>query len=68
MKRCIECGCLMDDTHESDVCEVCTEEMGGLSSDRVRAETTDEEDEESLYPSVEWPKENPFLTKRPTRR
>lgn len=46
MKRCIECGCLMDDTHESDVCEICTEEMGGLSSDRVRAETTDEEDEE----------------------
>ena len=43
MKRCIECGCLMDDTHESDVCEVCTEEMGGLSSDRVRGETTDEE-------------------------
>ena len=43
MKRCIECGCLMDDTHESDVCEVCAEEMGGLSSDRVRTETTDEE-------------------------
>ena len=43
MKCCIECGCLMDDTHESDVCEVCTEEMRGLSSDRVKAETADEE-------------------------
>ena len=46
MKRCIECGCHMDDNHESDVCEVCYEEMGGLSSDRVRAETTDDTKEE----------------------
>ena len=59
MKHCKECGCLMSDYHESDVCEVCSEEMGGLSSDKRLAE----EDEESLYPSVEWPKENPFLNK-----
>ena len=61
MKHCKECGCLMSDYHESDVCEVCSEEMGGLSSDFVRM--TDE-DEASLYPQVEWPKENPFLSKR----
>lgn len=60
MKHCKECGCLMTDTHDSDVCEVCSEEMGGLSSDIVRMS---EEDAESLYPSLEWPKENPFLSK-----
>ena len=35
MKHCKECGCLMPDAHEADVCEVCTEEMGGLVSDGV---------------------------------
>ena len=58
MKHCKECGCLMTDTHDSDVCEVCSEEMGGLSSDLVIGE-----DVESAYPSVEWPKDNPFLSK-----
>lgn len=27
MKRCIECGCLMDDTHESDICDICLDEL-----------------------------------------
>ena len=38
MKRCIECGCLMDDDHDGDVCEVCLEERDGTVSDRVKAE------------------------------
>lgn len=59
MKHCIECGCLMSDYHESDVCEVCNEEMGGQRSEMARAA----EDEDSLYLSVEWPKVNPFLSR-----
>lgn len=43
MKHCKECGCLMPDTHELDVCEVCIEEMGGLKSDIVRLSEEDEE-------------------------
>lgn len=27
MKHCIECGCLMDDDHDGDVCEVCIDDM-----------------------------------------
>lgn len=42
MKHCKECGCLMSDYHESDVCEVCSEEMGGLKSDLLRLEEDDE--------------------------
>ena len=38
MKRCVECGCLMPDSHISDVCEVCTDEMDGLQSDKVKGE------------------------------
>lgn len=55
MKHCLECGCLMHDTHEADICEVCTEEMGGLKSDIVRL---CEEDEES-----QWSKVNPYINK-----
>ena len=43
MKHCIECGCLMPDSHESDVCEVCYEEMDGQRSEMTRA-AEDEED------------------------
>lgn len=43
MKHCKECGCLMSDYHESDVCEVCSEEMGGLTSDKVRMSEEGEE-------------------------
>lgn len=55
MKRCKECGCLMSDYHESDVCEVCFEEMGGQRSEMVKAA-----EEDSLY-SIEWSKDNPYL-------
>ena len=43
MKHCKECGCLMTDSHDSDVCEVCSEEMGGLKSDIVRMSEEGEE-------------------------
>lgn len=26
MKHCIECGCLMDDDHDGDVCECCQDD------------------------------------------
>lgn len=38
MKRCLECGCLMPDDHDGDVCEVCLEERDGTVSDRMKAE------------------------------
>ena len=38
MRECIECGCLMDDDHDGDVCECCQDERGGTISDRVREE------------------------------
>ena len=26
MKLCIECGCIMDDDHDGDVCECCKDD------------------------------------------
>lgn len=26
-KRCTVCGCIMDKDHESDICEICFDEM-----------------------------------------
>ena len=31
MKYCIECGCIMPDDHEGDICECCLDEL--LESD-----------------------------------
>lgn len=31
MKRCVDCGCLMDDKHYGNICEVCVDEL--LDSD-----------------------------------
>lgn len=27
MKHCTECGCLMPDEHEEDICECCQDDM-----------------------------------------
>ena len=27
MKECIICGCIMDDDHDGEICEVCTDDM-----------------------------------------
>lgn len=27
MKKCLQCGCHMDDYHESDICECCLDDM-----------------------------------------
>ena len=27
MKYCIECGCIMPDTHDGDICECCLDEL-----------------------------------------
>lgn len=27
MKKCLLCGCHMDDKHESDICECCLDDM-----------------------------------------
>lgn len=27
MKKCKQCGCLMDDKHELDLCEFCIDDM-----------------------------------------
>lgn len=27
MKYCIECGCIMPDTHDGDICECCLDDM-----------------------------------------
>lgn len=31
MKECIICGCIMDDDHDGEICEVCVDEL--LASD-----------------------------------
>lgn len=36
MRYCIECGCLLDDNHDGDVCECCQDERAGTTSDGVR--------------------------------
>lgn len=36
MKYCIECGCIMPDDHDGDMCEVCIEERGGTVPDSLR--------------------------------
>ena len=27
MKECIICGCIMDDDHDGEICEVCIDDM-----------------------------------------
>lgn len=38
MKCCIECGCLMNDNHDGDVCECCLDDRGATVSDGLRRE------------------------------
>lgn len=45
MKVCIDCGCLMSDNHEGDVCECCLDDRGDTIPDGLRRE-------ESLYPKI----------------
>lgn len=45
MKVCIDCGCLMPDDHDGDVCECCLDDRGDTIPDGLRRE-------ESLYPRV----------------
>lgn len=40
MRRCIECGCIMPDYHDGDMCEICVEERGGTIPDYLREEDT----------------------------
>ena len=43
MKYCIECGCIMPDTHGGDVCECCLDDRGDTISDRFRKEVRRED-------------------------
>ena len=38
MKNCIDCGCLMPDDHEGDVCECCRDGRGDTIPDVLRRE------------------------------
>lgn len=38
VKICIDCGCLMQDDHEGDVCECCLDDRGDTLSDGLRDE------------------------------
>lgn len=38
MKYCKQCGCLMDDDRDGDMCEVCQDERGGTIQDSLREE------------------------------
>lgn len=49
MKHCIECGCILPDDHDGEICEVCFEERDGTVADSCRE---DGEDEECLYPKL----------------
>ena len=40
MKYCIECGCIMPDDHDGDMCECCLDERGGTLPDSLREEDT----------------------------
>lgn len=33
MKYCIECGCIMPDDHDGEMCEICQAERGGTLPD-----------------------------------
>lgn len=33
MKECIECGCIMDDDHDGDVCECCQDDRSSGEED-----------------------------------
>lgn len=43
MKHCKICGCLMSADHESDICECCEDEYGGLLPDCLREDEYREE-------------------------
>ena len=32
MKHCIMCGCLMDENHESDLCECCLDDLEDIDT------------------------------------
>lgn len=38
MKYCKECGCLMPDNHEADLCECCLDDRGDTIPDFLREE------------------------------
>lgn len=38
MKYCIDCGCIMPDSHDGDMCEVCQDERGDMIPDGLRKE------------------------------
>lgn len=44
-KRCTVCGCIMFDDSDSDICEVCLDEL-------YESDPGEPEDEESLYPNA----------------
>lgn len=33
MKECTECGCIMDDDHDGDVCECCQDDRSSKEED-----------------------------------
>lgn len=37
-KRCTECGCIMPDDHDGEICEVCLDERGDTVSDSIKKE------------------------------
>lgn len=47
MKYCIECGCIMPDSHDGDMCEICQDERGGTLPDSLREEVLRNENRNS---------------------
>ena len=58
-KRCTMCGCIMHSDSDSDICEVCLDELyesdPGDPPDGLRADVIIEDEIHA------WPKENPYL-------
>lgn len=38
MKVCIDCGCLMSDDHDGNICECCRDDRGDTIPDGLREE------------------------------
>lgn len=53
-KRCTICGCIMFDDSDSDICEICLDEL-------YESDPGEQEDEESIDINHMWPKSNPYL-------
>ena len=52
MKYCIECGCIMPDDHDGEMCEVCQAERGGTVPDCLRSRRSINDDIHLRYRGI----------------